>query len=242
MLSERQLARGFSYVWRQWAPHLDARLLATLRPGGDWSHAVRNWAPMMQANVPAKQNDLVAEIAFGLFCAGIEDPQRPFDKFPEAETESIVADALERVALLRRAEVISRTSIGSTHMTDACELAARLRSHLAEFDGKPLVHEPLEGAGVLSACHPDVIQGDAIIEVKMSQLSFRSADLRQLLIYAAMAHWNDRPARKLALVNPRLGLSWRFDVDELVEKAADTTPRALFGTIQRFVSEELLAW
>lgn len=242
MLSERQLARGFADAWRRWTPHLDGRLLATLRPDGAWQQAVQCWAGPLQPSAPARHNDAVAEIAFGLFCAGLEDVSRPLEDFSESEVETVIEEALSRVTLLRRGDGLHRDAIGAGHIADAQVLAIRLRDHLGAQEGSPRVHERLEGTGVLAACHPDVIQGNTLVEVKMSQTGFRSADLRQLLVYAAMAHWNDRPARELALVNPRLGVTWRFAVGDLVERAADTTPVALFGAIERFVSEELLAW
>lgn len=242
VLSERQLARGFADAWRCWTPHLDARLLASLRPDGAWQQAAQQWAPPLQATAPAKHNDAVAEIAFGFFCAALEDSTTPLEAFSVPEVEAIIEDALSRVALLRRGEGLPREAISVDHLADARALAARLRDHLGTVNGTPRVHERLEGAGVLATCHPDIMQGGTLVEVKMSKTGFRSADLRQLLVYAAMAHWNGRPANELALVNPRLGLTWRFGVDELVERAADTTPAALFKAIQRFVSEELLAW
>jgi hypothetical protein len=242
VLSERQLARGFADAWRCWTPHLDARLLASLRPDGTWQEAAQQWAPPLQATAPAKHNDAVAEIAFGLFCAELEEPAHPLEAFPVLDVEPIIEDALSRVALLRRGVGLVREDIGAEHLADARAMATRLRDHLGEQDGTPRVHERLEGAGVLAACHPDIMQGSTLVEVKMSKTGFRSADLRQLLVYAAMAHWNGIPAKELALVNPRLGLSWRFGVDELVERVADTTPDALFKDIERFVSEELLAW
>jgi hypothetical protein len=242
VLSERQLARGFADAWRRWTPHLDARLLASLRPQGAWQQAVHSWAPPLQAAAPAKHNDAVAEIAFGIFCAELERPERTPEGLSATEWEHVIEDALSRVALLRRGDGLPREAVGPGHLADAQVLAARLRDHLSSQEGTPRVHERLEGAGVLAACHPDVMQGSTLVEVKMSQVGFRSADLRQLLVYAAMAHWNGRPARDLALVNPRLGVTWRFAVDDLVERAADTTPAALFSAIERFVSEELLAW
>ena len=242
MLSERQLSRGFADAWQRWTPYLDSRLLASLRTNGAWQRAVQSWAPPLQTNVPARHNDAVAEIAFGLFCAGLEDLSRPLEVFSPPEIEVVIEEALFRIALLRHGDGLAREAIGAGHLADAKVLAIRLRDHLSGKEGTPRVHERLEGAGVLGACHPDVMQGRTLIEVKMSKVGFRSADLRQLLVYAAMADWNGMPARDLALVNPRLGLSWHFGVDELVESAADTTPAALFRAIERFVSEDLLAW
>lgn len=238
MLSERQLARGFAGAWQQWTPHLDAGFLASFRPGGSWAQAAQAWAPALAAQAPARHNDVVAEIAFGLVCAGLEEASLPIERLPEAEVEGVIGDALARLALLRRSEGLPREAVGAQHLDDARQLAVRLRDHLRGFPGTTRVHERLEGAGLLAACHPDIIQGDVIIEVKMSQVSFRSVDLRQLLVYAAMAHWNGRPARGLALVNPRLGLTWRFGVEALVEKVADCTPSTLFRALERFVSED----
>jgi len=239
MLSERQLARGFTDHWRNWTPRLDAEFLAELKPRGVWEHHTTRWFEPIESQAPLQHYDVVAEIAFGVYCESIlKDLDLVVDN--KNAVQILTEDALSRLAQLRGGNGFPLSDVSSSHFKDAFELARRLKRQMESFEG---IHEPhlcLEGAGVLSPCHPDIITHDAIIEVKMSKTSFRSTDVRQLVLYAAMAYWSEQSRQELALLNPRLGLSWRFEINELIERIADTTPDHLFHKMKYFLTETAL--
>jgi len=243
MLSERQLAAGFADLWRYWTPRLGPAFLASLREGGEHQGCVSRWAAPLASEVPARDNDLIAEIAFGLFFAlaasGRNRKQRPFLVWSAQLVDSLIEASLARLALLRGSEELPRQWVSAAHLADCKALATRLYEHLAGFDETIEVHQRLEGIGMLNACHPDVLQGRSLVEVKMSKSSFRTVDLRQALVYAAMAHGHGIELDELALINPRLGLSWRFTLEGLVDQIAGTTPARLFDSIIRFVTDGL---
>lgn len=237
MLSEREFLRIFPDWWAHWTPGLGPAFLAQLRPHGPLQACVQQWAEPLVARTQAAHNDLVAEIAFGCFNRAQANGS-PIADLDPALVQTEVENAIERLSQLRRNERVAAHEVTEAHVLDACELASRLQRHLASCSARPQVHCTLKGVGLLADCHPDIIQGDTLIEVKMSKSSFRSADLRQILIYAAMAHWNGRAIEKLALLNPRLGLTWRFDLQMLVLEVADCRPARLFDAMRTFLCDE----
>ena len=237
MLSEREFLRVFPEPWAHWTPGLGPAFLARLRPQGPLQGCVQQWAEPLVPRTPAAHNDLVAEIAFGWFSRA-QAHGSPVAGLDPALVQNEVGDAIERLSQLRRNASFTGHEVTEAHVFDARELASRLQSHLASCGADLRVHCTLKGVGLLADCHPDIIQGDTLIEVKMSKASFRSADLRQILIYAAMAYWNGVAIRELALVNPRLGLSWRFNLQALILDVADCRPAQLFDAIRAFLCDE----
>lgn len=237
MLSEREFLRAFPDAWALWTPGLGPAFLAQLRPAGSLQACVQHWADPLVARVPAAHNDLVAEIAFGWFSRAQANGCE-VARLEPARVQAEVDDAIDRLSQLRRGSGFAGHEVTDAHRLDAGDLATRLQSHLTSR-GTPLrIHRQLKGVGLLADCHPDIIQGETLIEVKMSKASFRTADLRQTLIYAAMAHWNGIAIRELMLLNPRLGLSWRFDLQMLVIEVADCRPGQLFDSIRSFLCDE----
>jgi hypothetical protein len=114
-------------------------------------------------------------------------------------------------------------------------LAERLHEHLTA-PGKPLQVQPrIPGTGLLQACHPDVLRGEELIEVKMSQASFRSTDIRQAVIYAALLHAEgERTVHALSLVNPRLGVTWHFALEDLARETAGCSAGLLLERISEW--------
>lgn len=237
MISERQLARGFGAFWRECAPGLNAAFLATLRPGGVNEACATLWAEAMPARAPARDNDITAEIAFGMFCAWLEAGEPGVRRIDDALVADVVDAALSRITILRQGPPAAGSAVTPSHLQDAFELADRLLGHLQAQGVKIEPHRRLAGLGQLQACHPDIIQGHTLIEVKMSAASFRSVDLRQLLVYAAMAYAGGLDIRELALVNPRRGVTWRFSAQSLAWQVAGATPRGLYEAIAGFLVE-----
>lgn len=82
------------------------------------------------------------------------------------------------------------------------------------------------GCGIIDNCVGDVISGDTLFEIKAAGRFFRSVDLRQLLIYAALnREANAYRIANIGVVNPRLGIYYRGSLAEvsyeISGKAAD---------------------
>jgi hypothetical protein len=89
------------------------------------------------------------------------------------------------------------------------------------------------GCGIVNSCEGDVQVGESLYEVKAGDRGFRVSDIRQLLIYAALAYSSDNLSfTKIGLFNPRTGMAWTKSIDEVCiaisgTKANDVLPRVV---------------
>jgi hypothetical protein len=99
----------------------------------------------------------------------------------------------------------------------------------------------LPGTGIVDACHPDLIAGVELIEVKMARTIFRLSDIRQVLVYVALA-WlgTDRRLQSVSLTNPMLGISWSFDLHTLIREISGESPARFFDKFDRLSRGEVV--
>jgi hypothetical protein len=216
MLSEREISRGFRPFWEAWAPGLTIKLIRGLaRSDGSLVKFCHTWDTCFASTAPSRHNDVIGEMAFGLFAHAIEVGTAPI-VVERSDTELIFQQAAARIAVLRGRHEVDSELITEAHRTDATMIACRLYDYCRRKSGIPNIQPRLLGLGIVRACHPDIMQGLELIEVKTSKSVFRASDLRQLLVYAALA-WAHSPSavETVSLVNPRLGLTWRFSTDDL---------------------------
>lgn len=246
MLSERQLARGYSSLWSRWMPGLDAAFIRKVAAlDGSLRYFAEQWATPMPRIAPGEPSDLICEVAFGLFAAAVIREGAVADLGPQDELQ-ITQAARHRMDVLRHRGLPPSsfvTAVGIMPLDGAASLEARSLAHrlMERLDslGQPLEVQPrVAGLGCLQACHPDVLCGQELIEVKMSQASFRSSDLRQAIVYAALLHAEgERGVKALSLVNPRLGLTWRFTLEDLARETAGCSAAMLLDRIVRWAVE-----
>ena len=113
------------------------------------------------------------------------------------------------------------------HIQFAQRLAIRLLAWASKLPGVIEIQPKLPGTGIIDHCHPDLICGTELIEVKMSRTLFRLPDLQQLLVYSALA-WlgTDRQIERVTLTNPMLGVAWSFELRSLIREISGlSTPR-----------------
>lgn len=246
MLSERQLARGYSTLWSRWMPGLDAAFIRKVAAlDGSLRHFAEQWATPMPRIAPGQPSDLICEVAFGLFAAAVSRGGAVADLGPQDELR-IAQAARQRMDVLRYRGLPQSSFVaagGVVPLDGAASLEARTLAHrlMERLDslGQTLEVQPrVAGLGCLQACHPDVLCGQELIEVKMSQASFRSSDLRQAIVYAALLHAEgQRSIRALSLVNPRLGLTWRFTLEDLARETAGCSAAMLLRRIELWADE-----
>jgi hypothetical protein len=182
-----------------------------------------------------QDNDLIAEMAFGLFCAAAA-ANTEVGQLNQLSREQIVRMACDRIALLRGPACGGQVHATTAHQQDAFHLALRLQTYFAGTVQDLQIQPRIEGLGVLGSCYADLARGGELIEVKMRSTGFMSIDVRQILIYAALA--NSRAGRSFGtctLVNPRLGASLRFNVCDLIRQISELSPEAFYRTFQDFL-------
>jgi hypothetical protein len=240
MISERQLARGFAAKWREWAPNLDAAFLSEVSSGdGPYARFSRRWDCPMDETGNTQLNDLIAEVAFGLFSECLTGGARP-DGLPPETRSVVLKRAAARIAVLRRTQADLGSQLNPRLIWEADQLALRLLEYFKGWVGIAEIQPLLPGVGILNSCHPDMIFGDAIVELKMGISPFRCGDIRQLLIYCALVRHTktDCHIRRLCLVNPRRGQAWEFPLEALIQVIAGNCVKDFFQEILEFLCGE----
>ena len=227
MISERQFIRQFSHLWKLWLPNLNQSLLNDFTKNKFYEQYVYQWSPPIISEEPAYYNDLISEIAFSFFAKYVERK----DFFSNNEFEPSISEAITRIQILRKSSNLKRQNLSDNQINEAKEIALRLVHYFSKSQNLIQINEQLPGYGILNSCYPDIIQADELIEVKMSKDSFKIEDIRQILTYTCLAYLNNIAINKISLLNPRLGLTWCFPIDELCLILSDQSSVELFSNI-----------
>jgi hypothetical protein len=236
MISERKFANGFASFWRGVLPMSEAytrqmNLRAT------------RFAPPMTLEFEATRSAIISELGFRLFkhfrekimtMKGMADPG-PIELRLADETWKYVRE------LIGTPRGILPPTVLDFHA--AHELARRLTSFFL-FEGKPdIVYSPMFlGCGIIDTCYGDVLCGNDLYEVKNVERHFRSVDLRQVLVYCALADAAGTPQlHSVSLVNARLGTYFQAELDELAIEVAGVGRTELLSRIVWFLSSEQLS-
>ena len=215
MISEHKFITSFTSVWREVMPLGDnywRRQNLLLLPS---QSKVENF-------VAADLRGLVNELAFMAFCKIQTDTAvgRSIDN-PEigiAISEAVVSCVPQAVAYINRLAFASETK--ASDVSKDCKTEAHyLTANLLRFfpmQGVYQLRPKFNGCGVISACEGDLISGGCLFEVKAGDRPFRISDVRQLLVYAALAYADKALTfDRIALCNPRTGFLWVKSLDSI---------------------------
>jgi hypothetical protein len=229
MASERQLIRGHRSWWARWTPGLDASLMMRMsNPESPAPGQVLTWESPVFSALPPRDSDLIAESAFGLFAYAAE-AKVPVELIPPDQVGLAVKGATDRILILRGTGRSLEGLMTPEHIQFAQRLAIRLLAWASKLPGVIEIQPKLPGAGIIDHCHPDLICGTELIEVKMSRTLFRLPDLQQLLVYSALA-WlgTDRQIERVTLTNPMLGVAWTFELRPLIREISGLSTSRFF--------------
>ena len=229
MASERQLIRGHRSWWARWTPGLNADLIMRMStPQGPALGQVLAWESPVFSALPPRDSDLVAESAFGLFAYAVE-AKVTVELIPQEQVLLVVKGTTERILLLRGTGRSLEGLMTPEHIQFAKCLAVRLLTWTARHPEKLEIQPRLPGTGIVDHCHPDLICGTELIEVKMSRTIFRVPDLQQVLVYSALA-WlgTDRQIERVTLTNPMLGVAWHFELRALIREISGLSSSSFF--------------
>ena len=242
MISERHLVRRGRLWWTRWAPGLPdvwrsmSSTSSSISDGG--VAAARRWLNPLEPGFPPRDADLVAETAFGLFASALE-LETSSAGLDRSQVALIQKRAVARIMLLRGTGRDLGDVMISEHLDFAMILADRLLDW-TKMRRHPVEVQPrLAGIGAVDACYPDVILGAELVEVKMTRSMFKLDDLRQALVYCALA-WlgTERRIEKVTLVNPLLGVEWSFDMKRLVRSVSGKPASVFFEEFGRMTLGE----
>lgn len=233
MISERRFASAYTSVWRTLLP-LSDRFLRRLNLESE------RFRPPFSSSVPASESALVNELAFRIFRANVKEELLSGDLSIEV-LDRLFNETRQYLARIAPGSVsrAGRLRKRSTH--DALMLSVILAQFFSERDLlKRLVFNPsFPGCGIVGACEADVVSPGVLYEIKGGDREFRTVDLRQLLVYAALDSFTDSlRIRELALLNPRQGVFWQATISEVCIGVAAMTPADLLPAIREAMVDE----
>ena len=160
-----------------------------------------------------------------------------------ARLEEIVG---HRHKMLSRTESSWTIDVENKHsiITEAHALTGRMATFFFERElATELVYQPtFRGCGIISDSFGDIIAGRTLYEIKTGDRPYRSVDLRQTLVYAALNYAaRAYTITHLAILNPRLGTYLCFEVDNLTDQLAGKSSPQLFGDIIHFISADTIS-
>lgn len=208
MISEHHFANNYTSVWR------------TITPLGDGYWHVENKLvsrinPPLKSHSPKSQRAIINEVAFLAFCS-LYGQSRPIDRqLVLHEVAEKFEDAQAYVRRFTNLEKQAENSFNETCSKEAGNLVLRLLHFFTE-PSLVQVKPKFPGCGLLSECEGDVILDKCLYEIKAGDRPFRVTDLRQLLIYSALAYARrTMNFNSIGLFNPRTGVTWVRSLDQV---------------------------
>jgi hypothetical protein len=154
----------------------------------------------VQARADASRHSFLSEAAF-------------YSLFSDSTTAE--ADARRFVTRLPRGAAAS-ARITRVESIEVNQLKDNLTRYLqTNLSVLPTFLPEFPGCGVVEPARGDILLGSELIEVKAVQRTFRGLDLRQAITYSALAHSNGQSVSFLTLLNPRWGMVYSSDVENL---------------------------
>ena len=237
MITERQFAEQFSGFWNQCLPLLTPQTVAAMNIQGIPMPTARGFVakPLDPTEDPAN-NDLVADTGFGIFTAAIQREKSVYSIRNTAILKKVSESAVERISRLRNTEGKNRAK-HLRGMDDPMKIATCLEDFFEDEGAGKLVIQPrFKGCGILDSCYGDLLKGNTLYEVKCVERNLRSIDLRQVLAYCTLNYQSQQfNITEVCIVNPRRGISFRFNVESLALQTSGKNSAELFHQISDFL-------
>jgi len=239
MITERKFAEQFSGFWSQCLPFMTPQVVTALNQKGAVIRDLHG-APMRLAQNTGDNtdNDLVAEVGFAVFaaaCSGGLTVEAVADN--DMALGSLVEEASQRIRVLR--ETKENGSKGPfKNLYDALFIATCLELHFSRSAGgrEVMIHPPFRGCGLMNSCFGDILQGTSLYEVKCVDRNLRGSDLRQVLTYCALNYQSHQyEINTVCVLNPRRGMSYKYDLEDLSLSLSGTNTFELLHRIGDFL-------
>lgn len=208
MTSETKFATGFTSVWREITPLSD----------GYWvveNMLTRRVISPLLNRAPKGIRGAVNELAFIGFSKLAREGRRIARDEVFTTLKESISTTIDYINRLAPTEILREESIDEVCLREAMQLTLRLLNFFPSGVNTQ-IRPRFKGCGIVNACEGDVISGNQLFEVKAGDRGFRVSDLRQLLMYSALAYASDELAfSRIGLFNPRTGMAWSKSLDEV---------------------------
>lgn len=209
MTSETKFSTSFTSVWREVTPLSD----------GYWAienMLTRRVAAPISNRAPKRFRGAINELAFISFSKLAKHEKIKIHRDDIFHT--LKASIPETVAYINRLspnDLMHEDAIDDIGLREAMQLTLRLLNFFP-YGATTDIRPKFKGCGIINACEGDVISSDLLIEVKAGDRGFRVSDLRQLLVYSALAYASsENRFTRIGLFNPRTGVAWSKSLDEV---------------------------
>lgn len=231
MITEKRFAASHHGFWHELLP-MGEHYIRTVN-----LEAARFEEPLI-ARAPPAIRGIVNEVAFRLFSAAVS-----------ATTSvgqldgSVVADALVRSTdFIRNFRQHGRGPLptpGAHAVQEAKELAKRTEAFFSQSASKPLIVQPrFRGCGWLSACDGDVFSSGVLYEIKSGARPFRTADVKQVLVYCALDFASkEHDVQRVCFVNPREGTYFSESLNDLCILVSGRSSTEVLSELVEYISE-----
>lgn len=237
MISEITFAKKFTSFWNEMLPN--AKNYVRLVNSG---YRTALYAPI---NEPERKNNiaLINVIYFDLYRAAC---------LKQIKAESIRdknfmrTDEFYEVAK-KSLNYISKFSYGNncqlpltTGELNQIQLLFKLLSdQIPPYQAHVIIDPLFDGCGFLNSAQGDILANNKLIEIKSGQRTFSLVDFRQVIIYLTLNHYsrNPRVIEEIELFNPRMGISFSDNVENLCKNLSSLDYTELFSEVQKFITE-----
>lgn len=225
MITEKHFVHSYSSFWKDLLP-MENEYIRLIN-----SSAELVFDELVCRTDPAHRG-LINELASLIYAESV------FRDMQVLDVSLLNVDELERRAIqhVKQMRQFNRTGPGrldAEERQEACDLAVRISTCVRYIGPKRIrVIVPLPGCGRVDGCSADMVLDDALVEMKCGQRHFRSVDMRQLLVYAALNYASkSMDIDKLILVNPRCGTLHREPVEIVCRRLSGSSAADVLGQI-----------
>ena len=211
MISERDVARKFTPIWQQVLPMLTPTFTKVFNE----SHVIR--LSENEIVKPIGHSDLVSEYAFYLTSLTHSVKLKIDEDIPKEIIQQAFQLAKGSIRELNRATEFPE-NLTEKEFEEGLRLYRNTRAFISAFGKSELVFAPkVPGYGVIPTCQGDISIGESLFEIKTVTRTFRSKDLKQLILYLALQSvTGNRRWKSAGLYNPRLGVYCQFNIDGII--------------------------
>lgn len=231
MISERVLSRHYLSFWADLLPWSEK-----------FAHLVnlsyeRYHLEFESSIYAASERAIVNELAFEWFGWALESDS-DLSKISPGGLASLEDKVITKIGRLSSAEWGS-LSFSDAERAEARSIANSIQHYFSSnHPNEAITVSPqFLGCGFLDACYGDAIAGNCLIEIKAGDRNFRSMDVRQVLVYAALNKVSEQyNLDDIILLNPRRGIYYRTTIEALCVESGGHSSDDVLSEIVNFVS------
>jgi hypothetical protein len=227
MISPANFAKGYSSFWNTIFPMADALIRAI-------NLDYERFAPDADKGFysDAKRRAIINETAFELARMRWDSAKEDLGFIDSAF--AIASETMLRIDPSSNVEYPSETEWHEVEFVVGRLMQFfRLQSAGTAFIFSPLV----PGCGFVDGGRADLLIDSVVFEVKSGERNFRVIDLRQVLVYAALVNMaTPNRISTVALLNPRRGVYYRADCDDICAAAGGAPSAYCFAQMVEFMS------